>query len=379
MAVKQILIVDDQLDVRRVLRSGLESQEGLFSVVDVPSAEEALLVIARQPIDLLVVDIHLAGMSGLELLEKVNRRNPESKVILITGLTDPEVRQEAAESDADALLFKPIELDIFLRNVAVCLGLGEITAPEPDESPSEATEELSVDDLSTRLLQLRADLGIKSVVLLDDRGRVRAHAGDSLTSLLEPTLVPSLMAALSTGVEVSRAIGVSSPEDLYFFAGAQYDVYLSHVGRSFAILIISEANIEAITPTAVLRHVRPLVNHLILLLAELDDSPSDTVDELADSKDVDPESDDQDGAIDLDAVFSEANQNEFSPDEVSDFWNTAVEQHEVNIHGLQQLKTLFSRGGGNGRKSFIFQYAGKGLADGLFVVDYENAFIHDEA
>ena len=328
MAVNHVLIIDDQLDVRRVLRSALESQGEIFSVVDVPSAEEALLVISRQAIDLLVVDIQLAGMSGLELLDKVNHRNPDSKVILITGLTDPEIRQEAAQSDADALLFKPIELDDFLKNVTDCLGLGEITPPGPFESPAEEAGEISVDDLSTRLLQLRADLGVKSVVLLDDRGRIRAHAGDSLTSLLEPNLVPSLMAALSTGAEVSRAIGVRSPEDLLFFAGTSYDVYLSHVGRSFAILIISEADIESITPTAVLRHVRPLVNHLILLLADLDKSSSDPAGERTDPEQAEPEGDDQEGGIDLDTVFSEAAKGEFSPDEVSDFWDTAVEQHE---------------------------------------------------
>jgi CheY-like chemotaxis protein len=329
MAVNHILIVDDQLDVRRVLRSGLESQGEIFSVVDVPSAEEALLVIARQPIDLLVVDIRLAGMSGLELLDKVNRRNPDSKVVLITGLTDPEIRQEAAQSDADALLFKPIDQDDFLRTVADCLGLGEITPPETIESSIEEVDQISVDDLSTRLLQLRADLGVKSVVLLDDHGQIRAHAGDSLNSLLEPTLVPSLMAALSTGAEVSRVIGVSSPEDLFFFAGTHYDVYLSHVGQSFAILIVSEADIESITPTAVLRHVRPLVNHLILLLAELDASSLDTLGEVVDLSKAETASDDQERAIDLDAVFTEATKKEFGPGEVSDFWDTAVEQHDV--------------------------------------------------
>jgi CheY-like chemotaxis protein len=328
MAVNHILIVDDQLDVRRVLRSGLESQGEIFSVVDVPSAEEALLVTARHPVDLLVVDIKLAGMSGLELLDKVNRRNPDSKVILITGLTDPEIRKQAAEADADGLLFKPIEMDNFLGVVADSLGLGEITPPKPDEAHVEEPDGLSVDDLSIRLLQLRADLGVKSVVLLDDRGRVIAHAGDSLNDLLEPTLVPSLMAALSTGAEVSRAIGVSSPEDLFFFAGSHYDVYLSHVGRSFAILIISEADIESITPTAVLRHVRPLVNHLILLLAELDESSSDAVQEV-DPKDSGAEDGEQEAVKDLDDVFSEAEKKEFSTGELSDFWDAAVEQHDV--------------------------------------------------
>lgn len=329
MSIHHVLIVDDKLDVRRVLRSGLESQGDLFSVVDVPSAEEALLVISRQPIDLLVVDIQLAGMSGLELLEKVNHRNPDCKVILITGLTDPEIRKEAAEAEADALLFKPIELDDFLKAVINCLGLGEITPPEAVESPVEGAQALSVDDLSTRLLQLRADLGVKAVVLLDDRGRIRAHAGDSLASLLEPALVPALMGALSTSAEVSQAIGVSSPEDLLFFAGSHYDVYLSHVGRSFAILVISEADVESITPTAVLRHVRPLVNHLILLLSELDESSTGLESGGLDFKANEAEDGGQHGDIDLDEVFGEATKKEFSTGELSDFWDAAIEQHDI--------------------------------------------------
>ena len=58
-------------------------------MVDVPSGEEALLVASRRPVDLLIADVRLPGISGLELMARVHKRNPELKTILITGLTDP--------------------------------------------------------------------------------------------------------------------------------------------------------------------------------------------------------------------------------------------------------------------------------------------------
>ncbi len=82
-----VLIVDDQRDARSVLRAGLETLESRLKITDVPSGEEAILVIASQPIDLLVADIRLPGISGLELKERARMRNPDLKVILITGVT----------------------------------------------------------------------------------------------------------------------------------------------------------------------------------------------------------------------------------------------------------------------------------------------------
>jgi len=83
MNTYHVLIVEDHWDVRRVLRSGLESLEREITIVDVPSGEEALLVSTHLPIDLLVADIRLAGMTGLELQRIVRHRNPDAKIIMV--------------------------------------------------------------------------------------------------------------------------------------------------------------------------------------------------------------------------------------------------------------------------------------------------------
>jgi DNA-binding NtrC family response regulator len=100
--VKSILIVDDQHEVRRMLRAGIETLDPEFQVLDLPSAEESLVVISMQPVDLLVTDIRLPGISGLELMQKIRKRNPGLKVIVITGLLDPDLLSQVKQAGAEA-------------------------------------------------------------------------------------------------------------------------------------------------------------------------------------------------------------------------------------------------------------------------------------
>ncbi len=128
MHSRRVLIVDDQVDVRRVLRAGLEMLGQEIKVTDVPSAEEALLIISRQPVDLLITDIYLPGISGLELKDRARKRNPELRMILITGMSDEEMRQKVVNAGADAYFFKPIDMAGFLDTAQQLLG---IKAPPP--------------------------------------------------------------------------------------------------------------------------------------------------------------------------------------------------------------------------------------------------------
>ena len=82
MAKYQILIVDDQREMRMVLRSGIESLGAEFQVVDVPSGEEALLEISMREIDLLVADVRLPGISGLELILRARAHKPGMSCLL---------------------------------------------------------------------------------------------------------------------------------------------------------------------------------------------------------------------------------------------------------------------------------------------------------
>ena len=101
-----ILVVDDEPAVRELTveilrRSGYKS-------LGVPSARHALDLLDEEQFDLLVSDVVMPEMTGLELLYELRRRRPDLPVILMTGGSqEPERTSRAVELGAVALLYKP--------------------------------------------------------------------------------------------------------------------------------------------------------------------------------------------------------------------------------------------------------------------------------
>ena len=226
-----VLIADDQRAARSGLRAGLETLETRLKITDVPSGEEAILVIASQPIDLLVADIRLPGISGLELKERARMRNPELKVILITGVTDPRIREKVARAGAEAYFYKPVEMGDFLRAVERCLGLtGEVEAASTP-----------VIGVTERLGNLRQAMQAVCAVLISDNGNIVAQAGNLPADIEETSLVHSLLVTLDVTYKFSLVVGAAKPEDFMVFSGGVYDLALANVGQTMGLLLIAPA------------------------------------------------------------------------------------------------------------------------------------------
>ena len=109
-----ILVVDDEPDVevlfrqqfRRDLRSGRFTMEFAQSA---PMALQRITETSGQPLILILSDINMPGMSGLELLPKAKALRPDVPVIMITAYGDAETKRKALEKGAEALLTKPID------------------------------------------------------------------------------------------------------------------------------------------------------------------------------------------------------------------------------------------------------------------------------
>jgi CheY-like chemotaxis protein len=109
-----ILVVDDEPDVellfrqqfRRDLRAGRFTMEFAQSA---PAALEAISAAAEASLILILSDINMPGMSGLELLPKAKAVRPDVPIIMITAYGDAETKRKALEGGAEALLTKPID------------------------------------------------------------------------------------------------------------------------------------------------------------------------------------------------------------------------------------------------------------------------------
>ena len=237
MTSYRVLIVEDQREVSRLLHASLDTLEQDIQVVEIPSGEEAILDASRNKTDLLIADYRLPGITGIELMRKIRHHQPAIKVLLITGLTDPKVRAEAAEARVDAFFLKPIPIADFLDAVERNLGLVESHLPAEPIAPPKTEEKVNIADL---LAGLRKELKATAVILLNDRGIIQARAGDLPDSSVEVALVSSLLAIYSAGQKISHLTGQKRASSWHIFYNGDYDVIFAPVGLTHAILLIGK-------------------------------------------------------------------------------------------------------------------------------------------
>ena len=112
---KKILVVDDEVGIRQSLKKILE-KEG-FEVVTASNGEEAFKVIRGGDIDLLISDIRMAGMDGLELLKVCKSVSPYTEVIMITGYASVDTAVDSMKQGAYDYITKPFKKADILKAV----------------------------------------------------------------------------------------------------------------------------------------------------------------------------------------------------------------------------------------------------------------------
>jgi CheY-like chemotaxis protein len=128
-----ILVVDDENDVEMLFRQQFrrELRQGRFVMQFSLSAGDALERINHVPGDanliLILSDINMPGMTGLELLPRIKALRPDLPVIMITAYGDAETKRRALEIGAEGLLTKPIDFGVLKADIDARLaarGLG---------------------------------------------------------------------------------------------------------------------------------------------------------------------------------------------------------------------------------------------------------------
>ncbi|MGH7743167.1 MAG: sigma-54-dependent transcriptional regulator, partial [Candidatus Eiseniibacteriota bacterium] len=102
-----VLVVDDEDDIRRMLARVLE-KEG-FTVAQADSGEQALASLEQKSFDVVLLDIRMPGMSGLDALTQIRERRPESAVIMVSGESSPANALKAGRFGAYDFVTKPLE------------------------------------------------------------------------------------------------------------------------------------------------------------------------------------------------------------------------------------------------------------------------------
>ncbi|KWV58018.1 Fis family transcriptional regulator [Rhizobium altiplani] len=122
-----ILVVDDEPDIELLFKQQFrhDLRAGRFLMEFTRSAASALERIAHAAdvtLILILSDVNMPGMSGLELLPKARNLRPDVPVIMITAYGDPETKRRAIEDGAEALLTKPIDFAVLREEIDMRIG-----------------------------------------------------------------------------------------------------------------------------------------------------------------------------------------------------------------------------------------------------------------
>lgn len=131
--LKKILVVDDYLPTRNLIVETL-SQISQYQIKEAENGQEALQLFEHHDFDLIISDIMMPGMSGMDLLHLIRERNPEAAVIMITGNPTTDLTVSAIKKGAVDFLTKPFDIDDLLYKVDIHLRQKEIMLAESSEN-----------------------------------------------------------------------------------------------------------------------------------------------------------------------------------------------------------------------------------------------------
>lgn len=232
MNQQKILIVDDEPKVAFFFQKYLEMVPEHYLAITVHSGSQAIEELQKQSYDLLITDLRMPQMDGLELVRRARTISPKTKTILMTAYGTDEVWEQANKLDIFRSLSKPLKVTDLLDAVR-----GALTEKHPAGSGLLILSGEGFEQLTNYLEQLRVDLGARVTVLADMTGRILAYSGSTETLELS-TMIALLGGNMAASVELSSRLNYPEINHLSFYEGPPFDLYAATVSPNFFITLV---------------------------------------------------------------------------------------------------------------------------------------------
>jgi DNA-binding response OmpR family regulator len=241
----KILVVDDSVQVCKALGDVLTASG--YSVRTAPSAERALQITETDRFDLVITDLKMTGMNGMDLAKKIFEQMPGVPVVILTGFGDMDAVIAALRSGVADFLKKPFSIDEVLSVVRRELAKSPSHLPTliPTHPLSTAERpprvyifgQRDLDQIDAVLSKLRAQAAAESALLVEQAGYVIAAKGLVNNADLEP--ISNLIAgARSTSASLASLLGESQDFSTSYMEGQRVSVYNTTLGRGLYLVVI---------------------------------------------------------------------------------------------------------------------------------------------
>lgn len=140
----RLLLVDDQPELRRLFRRSL-TKAG-FEVIEAADGEIAIELAQQLRFDVVVSDISMPDVGGLELLRALRQLDPDLPVVLTSGSLASEESIDAAELGAYAYLLKPVDFETMRETAREAVAVRRARASQSGSDPNASVERLKVPD-----------------------------------------------------------------------------------------------------------------------------------------------------------------------------------------------------------------------------------------
>ena len=124
MNTLRVMIVDDEVDFLETLMKRLQKRN--VTVIGARSGEESLDLLDKHPVDVVILDVKMPGMDGIETLGEIKKRYPLIEVIMLTGHANTEIAIKGMELGSFDYLMKPMSIDDLLYKVQDAYQRGSI-------------------------------------------------------------------------------------------------------------------------------------------------------------------------------------------------------------------------------------------------------------
>jgi len=238
--MKRILVVDDEASLLLTIVANLELAG--YEVYEAPDAVAALDILAQKPVDLVLSDIRMPGMNGVELYHHIRDRYPEMPVVLMTAFAVEDLVSEAIQDGAFTVLPKPFDIDRLVRLLAVALRHPVVLVVDDVVQVAESTAEV------LRASGLRAEAvydGLSAIETVQ-RGETDVCVVDLVMPGMDGAEVIERIRAIDPHVVFIVVSGCDVP-DLIRKAAARAQRFLRKPVRA-AELVDAVARVRALSP-----------------------------------------------------------------------------------------------------------------------------------